>query len=131
MGTTVLLNLAGGIALLLSGLHMVQSGILRAFGADLRRMLATALRNRFTALCAGVGAMTDDRKLVSSIERMDNAVDKLHEAIKPYVTKLTRESLDDREAMRAMEIVAFAINLEHIGDIIDKGARREENQKAV
>jgi phosphate:Na+ symporter len=56
MGTTVLLNLVGGIALLLWGLHMVQSGILRAFGADLRRILAAALRNRFTALCAGVGA---------------------------------------------------------------------------
>ena len=38
MGTTVLLNLVGGIALLLWGLHMVQSGILRAFGADLRRV---------------------------------------------------------------------------------------------
>src|SRR6202044_4123723 len=64
--------------------------------------------------------MTDDRKLVSSIERMDNAVDKLHEAIKLYVTRITRESLDDREGSRAMEVIAFAINLEHIGDIIDK-----------
>jgi phosphate:Na+ symporter len=35
MGTTVLLNLAGGIALLLSGLHMVQSGILRAFSGPI------------------------------------------------------------------------------------------------
>ena len=64
--------------------------------------------------------VTDDRKLVAEIERMDNAVDKLHEAIKLYVTRLTRESLDDREGRRAMEIIAFAINLEHIGDIIDK-----------
>ena len=48
MGTTVLLNLIGGIALLLWGLHMVQSGILRAFGADLRRVLGIALRNRLT-----------------------------------------------------------------------------------
>jgi phosphate:Na+ symporter len=67
-----------------------------------------------------VALMTDDRKLVSTVERMDNAVDKLHEAIKLYVTKITRESLDDREGSRAMEVIAFAINLEHIGDIIDK-----------
>ena len=67
-----------------------------------------------------VALMTDDRRLVADIERMDNAVDKLHEAIKLYVTKITRESLDDRESRRAMEIIAFAINLEHIGDIIDK-----------
>ena len=33
MGTIVLLDLMGGVALLLWGLHMVQSGILRAFGS--------------------------------------------------------------------------------------------------
>src|SRR5581483_5735507 len=58
MGTTTLLNLACGIALLLWGLHMVQSGILRAFGADLRRVLAIALKNRFLALLAGTAATT-------------------------------------------------------------------------
>jgi len=41
MGNIVLLDLVGGIALLLWGLHMVQSGILRAFGADLRRCSAS------------------------------------------------------------------------------------------
>jgi phosphate:Na+ symporter len=64
--------------------------------------------------------MTDDRRLVAEIERTDNAVDKLHEAIKLYVTRITRESLDEAESRRAMEIISFAINLEHIGDIIDK-----------
>lgn len=64
--------------------------------------------------------MTDDRRLVAEIERTDNAVDKLHEAIKLYVTRITRESLDEGESRRAMEIVSFAINLEHIGDIVDK-----------
>jgi phosphate:Na+ symporter len=57
MGSLVLLDLMGGVALLLWGLHMVQSGILRAFGADLRRLMAKALGNRFAALVAGV-AMT-------------------------------------------------------------------------
>jgi phosphate:Na+ symporter len=51
---------------------------------------------------------------------MDNTVDRLDEAIKLYVTKLTRGSLDEREGRRAMEVISFAINLEHIGDIIDK-----------
>ena len=45
----------GGVALLLWGMHMVHSGILRAFGPDLRLLLARALRNRFTALGAGLG----------------------------------------------------------------------------
>src|SRR5580704_13184050 len=55
MGSLVLLDLMGGVALLLWGLHMVHSGILRAFGPDLRRLLAGALRNRFAALAAGLG----------------------------------------------------------------------------
>jgi phosphate:Na+ symporter len=72
------------------------------------------LRQVMTAL------MTNDRELAREVSRMDNAVDKLDEAIKLYVTKLTRGSLNDREGHRAMEIISFTINLEHIGDIIDK-----------
>jgi phosphate:Na+ symporter len=64
--------------------------------------------------------MTNDRALVDEVSRMDNSVDNLDEAIKLYVTKLTRGSLDEREGKRAMEIISFAINLEHMGDIIDK-----------
>src|SRR6478672_5292054 len=50
----ILLDLAGGVALLLWGLHMVRSGIVRAFGSDLRRFLGLALRNRFLAFLAGL-----------------------------------------------------------------------------
>src|SRR6202167_2481002 len=55
MGSLVLLDLMGGVALLLWGLHMVLSGVLRAFGPDLRRLLGNALRNRFTAFATGLG----------------------------------------------------------------------------
>ena len=55
MGTLVLLDLMGGVALLLWGLHMVHSGILRAFGPDLRRLLGKALSNRVSAFAAGLG----------------------------------------------------------------------------
>jgi phosphate:Na+ symporter len=77
-------------------------------------IVETMLRQAMTAL------MTDDRRLVAEISRTDNTVDKLDEAVKLYVTRLTRESLDERDGHRAMEIIAFSINLEHIGDIIDK-----------
>ena len=55
MATFVLLDMVGGVALLLWGLHMVQSGIIRAFGSDLRRVLSRALGNRLAAFCAGLG----------------------------------------------------------------------------
>jgi len=64
--------------------------------------------------------INNDRALVDQVSRMDNNVDTLDEAIKLYLTKLTRGSLDEREGRRAMEIISFTINLEHIGDIIDK-----------
>ena len=72
------------------------------------------LRDVMTAL------MNNDRVLVSKVSRLDNVVDRLNEAIKLYITKLTRDALDEREGRRAMEIVSFTINLEHVGDIIDK-----------
>jgi phosphate:Na+ symporter len=77
-------------------------------------IVESMLRKAMTAL------MTNDRKLAAEVSRMDNIVDRLDEAIKLYVTKVTRESLDDRDGRRAMEIISFSINLEHIGDIIDK-----------
>jgi phosphate:Na+ symporter len=64
--------------------------------------------------------MTNDRKLAGEVSKADNVVDRLTESIKLYVAKLTRGSLDESEGRRAMEIVSFAINLEHVGDIIDK-----------
>jgi phosphate:Na+ symporter len=76
--------------------------------------IETMLRDVMTAL------MSNDRKIAGDVSRMDNIVDRLNEAIKLYVTKLTRDSLDEREGRRAMEIISFTINLEHIGDIIDK-----------
>jgi len=77
-------------------------------------IVESMLRKAMTAL------MTNDRKLAAEISRMDDVVDRLDEEIKLYVTRVTRESLDDRDGRRAMEIISFAINLEHIGDIIDK-----------
>ena len=64
--------------------------------------------------------MNNDRMLVRQVSRMDNIVDKLDEAIKLYITKPTAGSLDEREGRRAMEIISFSINLEHVGDIIAK-----------
>jgi phosphate:Na+ symporter len=77
-------------------------------------IVETMLQQIMTAL------MTDNRSLVNEVSRMDNVVDRLHEAIKLYVTKVTRGSLEENEGRRAMEIISYAINLEHVGDIIDK-----------
>lgn len=64
--------------------------------------------------------LANDRDMAREVSRMDDEVDHLDEAIKLYLTKLMRGALDERESRRAMEIISFTINLEHIGDIIDK-----------
>src|SRR6185312_15114107 len=53
--TLTLIDLAGSIALLLWGVHMVQSGIQRAFGPHLRRFLGRTLGDRCRAFLAGLG----------------------------------------------------------------------------
>ena len=50
-----LVDLAGAVALLLWGMHMVQTGVLRTFGPRLRATLATALRSRLHAALTGLG----------------------------------------------------------------------------
>ena len=50
-----LLNLLAAIALLIWGTHMVRTGMLRVFGANLRAVLAHSVRNRFTAALSGMG----------------------------------------------------------------------------
>ena len=53
--TLTLIDLTGTIALLLWGVHMVQTGIQRAFGPQLRRVLGRAFGDRFRAFLAGLG----------------------------------------------------------------------------
>ena len=53
--TLLIVQLAGFVALLLWGMHMVQSGIVRALGGNLRAFLAIGLKSRWRAFFAGLG----------------------------------------------------------------------------
>jgi phosphate:Na+ symporter len=62
----------------------------------------------------------DDEKLLGEIAKRDDVVDRLHEAIKLYLTQVSRNALDDADSQRCVELITFTTNLEHIGDIIEK-----------
>jgi len=62
---------------------------------------------------------SNDGQLARRIRRMDDAVDERYNAIKFYLTQISREALDERESFRWVEIMSFTINLEHIGDIVE------------
>lgn len=57
----------------------------------------------------------------STVSLLDDDVDALNQAIKLYLTRLDQTDLDAEDAARSSEIMSFAINLEHIGDIIESG----------
>lgn len=61
-----------------------------------------------------------DLKLVKDVEKADDDVDALHEAIKLYLIRASKTEMDDNESRRYVEVLTFTTNLEHIGDIIDK-----------
>jgi len=50
-----LINLIGGVALLLWGVRMVRTGVNRSFGSGLRRVISRSTGNRFSAFLAGLG----------------------------------------------------------------------------
>ena len=50
-----LLNLLSSVALLVWGTHIVRTGILRVFGANLRHVLARSVGNRASAFASGLG----------------------------------------------------------------------------
>jgi phosphate:Na+ symporter len=67
---------------------------------------------------------SDDRKLLAQIGAMDDTLDRLHNAIKLHLTAISREDgLSGADAKRCSDVLAFTINLEHIGDILDKSLR--------
>ena len=62
-----------------------------------------------------------DRKRLAETKRLDTVLDRLNGAIKAYLTALDPEALDAEDNRRLAEILAFATNLEHAGDIVEKG----------
>ncbi|SFR92914.1 phosphate:Na+ symporter [Dyella sp. OK004] len=59
----------------------------------------------------------DDRARAASISRMDPWLDRLGMAIREYLADLGSEALNEEDGERSQEILAFVINIEHIGDI--------------
>jgi phosphate:Na+ symporter len=63
---------------------------------------------------------TNDSARVDEIMRLDDDVDRLYTAVKLYLTQVSREALDERDGRRWTEIISLTINLEHVGDILER-----------
>jgi phosphate:Na+ symporter len=63
---------------------------------------------------------TNDLRLAEELRKLDDSVDELYSAIKYYLTKISREALADEESRRWTDIISFTINMEQVGDIIER-----------
>ena len=71
----------------------------------------------------------NDLQLAEQLRQMDDTVDELYSAIKFYLTQISREALSERESRRWTDIVSFTINMEQIGDIIERVLQDVEDKK--
>ena len=62
----------------------------------------------------------NDLRLSQELRKMDDTVDQLYSAIKYYLTKISRDALSEEESRRWTDIISFTINMEQIGDIVER-----------
>lgn len=72
----------------------------------------------------------DDLSKLKEIPSLEKRVDSLQQEVKIYLSKLGREGLSEENGRRSIVIIDYAINLEHIGDIIEKGLLPQVTKKA-
>ena len=71
----------------------------------------------------------NDTGPLADVPALEKRVDMLQQAVKIYLSKLKGDRLDDEQSRRSIVIIDYAINLEHIGDIIEKGLREQVAKK--
>jgi len=62
----------------------------------------------------------DDRRLIGAVSDIDSQIDRLNEAIKLYLTRVSRDVMDQADHKRIIDLITFTTNLEHAADIVDK-----------
>ena len=71
----------------------------------------------------------NDLRLSGELRKLDDVVDELYSAIKFYLTQISGEALSEDESRRWTDIVSFTINMEQIGDIIERVLQDIEDKK--
>ena len=76
---------------------------------------------------------TDDYTKAHELIELDDRVDTLYDEIKSYVTRVSRQEIDQPESDRVVEILMFTTNLEHMGDIVESllGALVRRSKKEI
>jgi phosphate:Na+ symporter len=73
----------------------------------------------------------NDLDALKEIPALELRVDQLQQEVKIYLSQLGRNGLPEEDGRRSTDILDYAINLEHIGDIIEKGLREQVTKKVT
>lgn len=73
----------------------------------------------------------NDLAPLNEISLLESKVDKLQQEVKIYLSQLGRKGLEENDAHRSIAIIDYAINLEHIGDIVEKGLSEQIRKKIL
>lgn len=68
---------------------------------------------------------------LKDIPALEQQVDALQQEVKMYLSRLGRQGVSGDCAARSIVIIDYAINLEHVGDIIEKGLQEQVRKKIV
>jgi phosphate:Na+ symporter len=99
--------------------HSLESPAL-ALGQATREILHMADHVRAMLADAYRCFQKTDERLCDEVQKHDDTVDLLNNEIKTYITKMSEQALRPEESRREIALLAFANELESIGDIIDK-----------
>jgi len=73
----------------------------------------------------------NDLTQLAEIEILERRVDRIQQEVKVYLSKLGRDGSDADNGRRSIAIIDYVINLEHVGDIIEKGLSEEVRKKVT
>lgn len=92
-----------------------------ALGNAAREALRMADMLQTLLLYARAGFKRDNRHRMVQARQLDNALDKLENAITTYLATLDQENMTREDLQRVDDILAFASNIGHAGDIAYQG----------
>lgn len=73
---------------------------------------------------------TMDLAPLAEVPALEDRIDRTQQEVKLYVARLLRHELSDRQRRRAIAVVDYVINLEHVGDIAEKGLASMARKRA-
>ncbi len=79
--------------------------------ADVLEAMLAGLRDTFAR---------GDRRQLAGTKHLDDVLDGLNIAIKAYLTTLDPQAMTDADHRRAREILCFATNMKHAGDVVQR-----------